>query len=198
MLKLGCVNGGRFSDHHKALASGLAPRPALEVRDGDLLVSRANTRELVGSCAVVRGARPQLMLSDLLYRLHVDSHRWNTEYLSAALNAPSVRDQIRPVAAGSAGSMPKIDHELIKNLTVPHLDPGEQLEVVDWLKAHSRGPQSLLSELVRLEVVLIEYRAALIAEAVTGQLDVTKLSEQQLDESARAAVEGGRPEVLPA
>ena len=45
---------------------------------------------------------------------------------------------------------------------------------------------------------LTEYRDALITEAVTGQLDVTRLSESQLDESAHAAVEAERPEVLSA
>jgi hypothetical protein len=43
---------------------------------------------------------------------------------------------------------------------------------------------------------LIEYRDALITEAVTGQLDVTRLSDSRLDESAHAASEGQRPEVF--
>lgn len=43
---------------------------------------------------------------------------------------------------------------------------------------------------------LIEYRDALITEAVTGKLDVTTLSDAQLDESAHAALEGETPEVL--
>jgi type I restriction enzyme S subunit len=36
---------------------------------------------------------------------------------------------------------------------------------------------------------LAEYRDALITEAVTGQLDVTRVSEQQMDERAHAAME---------
>lgn len=46
------------------------------------------------------------------------------------------------------------------------------------------------------EALLTEYRDALIAEAVTGRLDVARLSEQQLEESGQAALEGERPEVL--
>jgi len=42
------------------------------------------------------------------------------------------------------------------------------------------------------------YRDALITEAVTGKLDVTRLSEQQMDESAHAAMEGEQPEVFSA
>jgi hypothetical protein len=45
---------------------------------------------------------------------------------------------------------------------------------------------------------VILYRDALITEAVTGKLDVTRLSEQQMDESAHAAMEGEQPEVFSA
>jgi len=43
-----------------------------------------------------------------------------------------------------------------------------------------------------------DHRDALITEAVTGKLDVTRLSEQQMDESAHAAMEGEQPEVFSA
>ncbi len=52
------------------------------------------------------------------------------------------------------------------------------------------------SEQARVNTLLVEYRDALITEAVTGKLDVTRLSDQLLDESVRAAREGELPEVL--
>jgi len=68
VLKVGCVNGGVFdSSENKKLPSDLEPIPQYALRCGDVLVSRANTRELVGSgvraCrlpapAVVRQALP--------------------------------------------------------------------------------------------------------------------------------------------
>lgn len=45
---------------------------------------------------------------------------------------------------------------------------------------------------------LAEYRDALIAEAVSGKLDVTRLSDRQMEESALAATEGAAPGVLSA
>jgi hypothetical protein len=56
----------------------------------------------------------------------------------------------------------------------------------------------LHQELGSLRVELYDYRDALISEAVTGQLDVSGVSESQMDESAHAAVEGECPEALPA
>jgi len=40
----------------------------MEVRPGDFIMSRANTVELVGACALVRKTRPKLMLSDKTFR----------------------------------------------------------------------------------------------------------------------------------
>jgi hypothetical protein len=49
------------------------------------------------------------------------------------------------------------------------------------------GPGGLLG---RASSLLAEYRAALITEAVTGQLDITSSAESHLDEQAHAALEG--------
>jgi len=52
----------------------------------------------------------------------------------------------------------------------------------------SDGPGSAL--LPRFARLLVEYRDALITEAVTGQLDVAATSDSQMDERAHAALEG--------
>src|SRR5262249_34466462 len=45
VLKVGCVNGTQFDpDEQKALPPELEPIPALEIKEGDVLMSRANTR----------------------------------------------------------------------------------------------------------------------------------------------------------
>lgn len=86
----------------------------------------------------------------------------------------------------------------IRRLVTPTLNLDRQDEVireVDHLRAETSG---MADELRQVRSLLREYRDALITEAVTGKLDVTRLSEQQLDESAHAASEGERPEVLSA
>lgn len=58
VLKVGCVNGEDFDEaEHKALPEELQPVPEYEIRSGDILMSRANTRELLGSAALVRSVR---------------------------------------------------------------------------------------------------------------------------------------------
>jgi type I restriction enzyme S subunit len=59
VLKVGCVNGTAFNpDEQKALPPDLEPIPELEIKPGDVLMSRANTRELLGSASVVGQVRP--------------------------------------------------------------------------------------------------------------------------------------------
>ena len=63
VLKLGAVSFGIFNElENKALPSQLKPRPALEVKPGEVLVSRANISRLVGATALIRETRPQLLL----------------------------------------------------------------------------------------------------------------------------------------
>src|SRR5690606_21276924 len=70
VLKVGCVNGGVFNPmENKALPDSLRPEIELTIREGDLLISRANTRELVGRAAVAERNFPNLLLCDKLYRL---------------------------------------------------------------------------------------------------------------------------------
>jgi hypothetical protein len=54
VLKVGCVNGTRFdANENKALPPELQPDLTCVLRQGDVLMSRANTKELVGMAALV-------------------------------------------------------------------------------------------------------------------------------------------------
>lgn len=70
VLKVGAVNGGIFKpEEHKALPPNLKARTEYRLKKNQLLISRANTRELVGSSAVVPKDFQNLLLCDKLYRL---------------------------------------------------------------------------------------------------------------------------------
>ena len=68
VLKVGCVNSGIFNAlENKKLPDEISPDPSCVPGIGDIVISRANTRTLLGSAAVVTKAMPRLMLSDKLY-----------------------------------------------------------------------------------------------------------------------------------
>ena len=70
VLKVGCVNKDTFrATQNKKLPAALQPDLSLEVVDGDILVSRANTTKLLGLAALVERPRKKLILCDKLLGL---------------------------------------------------------------------------------------------------------------------------------
>lgn len=126
VLKLSALTGSEYHEsEHKVLPEEVAPDQTVEVRRGDLLISRKNTAELVGTAAYVWDTQGKALLPDLIFRLNVaDSNRLNSVYLWGLLTLPFKRVQIKALASGSAGSMPNISKARLKTLDieVPPLD----------------------------------------------------------------------------
>ncbi|MCV9962702.1 restriction endonuclease subunit S [Pararhizobium sp. BT-229] len=121
VLKLSAVTSGQFVEtEQKALPQELEARPRIEVRQGDVLFTRKNTYDLVAACALVKGVRPKLMLSDLIFRLVIrDNRTLLPTYLWACLSNPRLRSQIQLLAGGAAGSMPNISKEKLRGFRIP-------------------------------------------------------------------------------
>jgi type I restriction enzyme S subunit len=127
VLKVSAVSWGEFRpDENKKLPGDLTPRPQLEVAPGDLLVSRANTPELVGRCVLVRRTRPRLMLSDKLLRLRARGDLATPGFIRLALETPSARQQIQDGATGSSRSMKNISQEKLRFVLLPRPSLVEQ------------------------------------------------------------------------
>ena len=120
VLKVGCVNRGQFkADEAKALPLDLAPRMEYLIREGDLLMSRANTRDLVGSTAVVSDVRPRTLLCDKLYRIRLDERRARPRFVSLWLQTRVVRSQVELEATGASDSMQNIGQDTVRRISVP-------------------------------------------------------------------------------
>lgn len=177
VLKVGAVNGGTFNPReNKLLPSDLVPEPSLALRTGDLLVSRANTRELVGSAAVVRSDFPRLLLCDKLYRLRFDPAAVDPEFVSSFLGSSNVRGQIELVASGASASMVNIAQSAILELRLPVPPTDEQVSILDFIRCESDKLHALSVEAEQATTLLLERRRALIIAAVTGQIDVRHLA----------------------
>lgn len=120
VLKLGAVTWCEYDEEeNKALPPHVAPDERYEVRSGDVLFARKNTRELVGACALVRATRPRLLLSDLIFRLRLrPSAPVLPSYLHRLLVVPSKRRELQKLAGGSAGSMPNISKTRLLGIDV--------------------------------------------------------------------------------
>lgn len=171
VLKVGCVNGSVFNAlENKALPVWLDPVPALTLKAGDVLVSRANTRELVGSCAVVIQDEPQLMLCDKLYRLAAND-AVVPRYLALVV-ATFGRREVELAATGASASMVNVGQGVIMNLLFPLPKVREQLEILEFLRVRLDAIDVLRAKIEEATERSEEHRSALISAAVTGEIDV--------------------------
>ncbi len=173
VLKVGCVNGTSFNQsENKTLPSNLEPLTEYEIKDGDVLMSRANTRELLGSASVVENVRPRLLLCDKLYRLNLKSGILNNHFLVFSLGASVARHQIERDATGASDSMQNIGQDTVRNLLLPTPPIEEQFVIVDHIRLETlridMAVKTIRSQIDKLR----EYRQALISAAVTGKIDV--------------------------
>ncbi len=176
VLKAGAANGGYFRPmENKELPEEQTPRPEITVVRGDLIVSRANTRELVGSAAVVEGDFPRLMLCDKLYAFSLDESRADSRFVAAVLGSRRWRDLIELEATGASHSMLNISQSDIVNLPMQLPPVDEQRRLMTYLNSETAKADTLIAESERLIELARERRAALITVAVTGQVDVREM-----------------------
>nr|WP_257643240.1 restriction endonuclease subunit S [Micrococcus luteus] len=172
VLKVGCVNHGVFrSNENKELPGNLAPRPETVVRAGELVVSRANTRELVGSAAAVPEEHPRLMLSDKLYAIS-HSARANSEFMALVLGTARYRELIELEATGASPSMQNISQDVLLSLPVRLPEVRVQEETVERWDRETATIDALIAKAERFIELAQERRAALITAAVTGQIEI--------------------------
>ncbi len=172
VLKVGCVNGGKFRpEENKALPAELDLAPELAIRAGDLLISRANTRELVGSAAVVPTDHPGLMLCDKLYRLRLRKGISSPGFLAAVLGTPFARTYIEAQATGASSSMQNIGQDTILRLPVALPSEKEQEAIVAFLDRETAKIDTLIAKQEKLIELLQEKRQTVISCAVTKGLD---------------------------
>ncbi|MGW3610575.1 hypothetical protein ACWD6N_11905 [Micromonospora sp. NPDC005163] len=166
ILKLSAVQRGWFKPSEaKALTEDTAFSPSHVVKNGDLLITRANTPERVGFVAVAKNVPVGTFMPDLIWRLRVDESRVSTDYLEHALSSRELRTRISGASGGTSKSMVKINKRGFAAVRVPIPPPPEQGEYVRRCDAVVRGIMATRAEEDRLRKV----RAGLLS----GLLDRT-------------------------
>lgn len=173
VVKLSCVDKGRFRElEHKALSQNTKADERMEINEGDLLLTRSNTPELVGDVCFVQNCRNRLMLCDLIYRLRVKSEAVLAPYLNYFLLSKAGRAQIESDARGTSGSMVKISQEHIKSWKMLLPPIAEQKHIVETLHKEEVSIDNLIKKIDFTIERLKEYRHSLISAAVTGKIDL--------------------------
>ncbi len=173
VLKSGCVNGGVFRDtEHKKLPADFEIDDDITVRPGDLLVCRASgSANLVGSAAIVRSLRYQLILSDKTFRI-IANQLCMPDYLEWAMNARPYREQVLGAISGAEGLANNLPMSSLRRFLFAVPPFSEQKEIVAHLDNRCAKVDALIDKAAAMIGTLREYRSALITDAVTGKIDV--------------------------
>ncbi|MGW2898046.1 hypothetical protein ACWDAO_26495 [Streptomyces sp. NPDC001212] len=173
VLTVGCVNGETFAaQKNKRLPEHLAPRPDLQVSPGDILMSRANTRTLLGRATLVEGEHPGILISDKLFRFRAHEDIVSSRFLVHLLRTGPSRAQIESSTNGASDSMQNISQGVVRNL-VAALPPRNEQEMIASHLAEAFSPIDIAIQRAERETKLLwEYQTRLTADVVTGRLDV--------------------------
>ena len=173
VIKLSAIKSGRFFDaEHKALSSGTEILKGLEIKSGDLLLTRSNTPELVGDVCVVQSTRSKLFFSDLVFRPRLILEQMDARFLMYFLLSDYGRRQVQGDARGSSQSMVKISQGLINAWMIPTPPLADQEAIADFLENELSILDRIISEAESCIALLQEHRTALISAVVTGKVDV--------------------------
>ena len=136
-----------------------AAMQAAALEPGDLLISRSNTRELVGLAGTFDEGRRDVSWPDTMMRLRPDDSILRTRFLELFLRSTSGRRQIQSFAAGTSASMKKINGNSLRRLVVPVPEPEVQdaiTERTDWLRRACQSIRVRLSNVARYRSILLQ------------------------------------------
>ncbi len=173
VLTLSAIKHGAFhAESNKPIDVAASVPQQLALRNGDLLMTRSNTRNLVGDVCIVDKIDGKTIFSDLIYRLLINDNMAVPKYIMYYLMSSLARHQIERAAKGSSGTMPKLSHTDIKKIRVilPSLESQE--EIVSRIDAITKSTELIISGITCSLTKLVEYRTRLISDVVTGQIDV--------------------------
>lgn len=120
VLKVSAVTYGYFKpEEHKAIVNGFLPEEGIKPKKGDVLFSRANTKELVAATCIVDKDYDDLFLPDKLWKINLEVKKVHPVFFKYVLSHPSFRNKLSEKATGTSGSMFNISKEKLCEFDFP-------------------------------------------------------------------------------
>lgn len=177
VLKVSAVGNGMFHpEENKVVRDRALFNSAICVHPGDLLMTRANTTQLVGLSCIVENTPPHLMLCDKTLRLRVAHSYGTTKYVHVMLGVDEIRRQIEIEATGTSGSMKNISQQAIRRLMIPLGSPEDVERVVNADALFGAELAVRRSEVEQLQAL----KQGMMDDLLTGRVRVTDESLERV------------------
>lgn len=161
---------------------------------GDILVVKSSGsifNVISGKAGLVREDTPPFVFSNFLMRVVSDRSTVEPEYLFLLLGGHLTRERVKRMVAGTTYPNLRVGEYVSAVLPLPPLD--DQRSIIAALASDTKAVDQAIDTASREAFLLREYRTRLIADVVTGKLDVREAATQLPDEPADAAEEGDEP-----
>jgi type I restriction enzyme S subunit len=171
VLTLSAVTGFLFrASKIKFTSASTNSRRHYWVKNGDLLITRSNTPELVGHVAIASGIIEPTIYPDLIMRMIPSPDRALTEFLYYQLRSPSLRKEITSRAQGANPTMKKLSNGAVKSIPINIPPIATQRIIVETFNGLHVETKRLESLYKKKLLALDELKQSLLHQAFTGQL----------------------------
>ncbi len=171
VLSLGAVTGFEYrSDQFKRTSEPTFEGAHYWLHEGDLLMTRSNTPELVGHAAIYSGHPSPCIYPDLMMRLDVDEHLADKRFLHRWLMSDTVREFIRQAAKGTSPTMKKISQGVVMQIPFPRLSLAEQRRLAGQIESVRLKIIEAASAQKEVAVTIGAVMPSVLNAAFSGQL----------------------------
>lgn len=171
VLKTTAIQDGFFLDNeHKKLPGTKTPKPRLEVKAGDLLVTNAGPRSRCGIICLVKHTRNKLMISGKMYRLRLPEQFIIPNFIEAWLRTSFAQNELNNRKTGISESGLNMTQSRFSTLPVPLVPFAEQKIIAEKLDVLLAQIDSIKVRLEQIPQILKRFRQAVLAAAISGKL----------------------------
>ena len=168
LLTMGDLNQGRVTVPTTGGVNSVDE--SLLLKKGDLLFNRTNSQELVGKVGLFVGYPTPVTFASYLVRLRPNSQN-KPEYLNVLLNDAIILSHIRREAIPSLHQS-NLNPTRYGRIKVPLPPLNEQVSIMEHLDRATADIDAAIASAQRQIDLLRKYRTRLVADVVTGRVDV--------------------------
>ena len=168
VLRMGNIQGGRIDTTDlKYIEMPKKEQIKYDLQEGDILINRTNSLELVGKSAVFKGLSGNWIYASYLIRIRVNKNKALPEYVNAVINSRIGRGYVYRTARRAIG-MVNINAKEIQRMPLPLPSIAVQAELIEKMNE----VEPLVDELTAhfQEDGIAHLRESILRKAFAGEL----------------------------
>ena len=170
VLKTTAIQDGEFQpQHNKRLPDHMEPRPKIEVREGDLLITCAGPRIRCGVPCLVRSTRPRLLMSGKMYRFRAPDGI-DPVFFEALLRSPTLQSALNKIKTGIDENGLNLTHARFRDLGARLAPKAEQIRIVSAIESLQERSARAKQALCEVGPLLSQLRQSVLRGAFSGRL----------------------------